>query len=101
MLFNILLVFQIVVALGIVALVLIQHGKGADAGPALSGGSQGLLSASGGGSVLSKLTAILATLFIANSLALSALSGGSDNTLQGSVLSTEQPEQNKDVPQPE
>jgi preprotein translocase subunit SecG len=57
----------------IIGLVLIQHGKGADAGAAFGSGasaSSSVFGSRGSGSFLSRTTAILATLFFANSLAL-------------------------------
>ncbi|MDD3517580.1 MAG: preprotein translocase subunit SecG [Chromatiales bacterium] len=71
MLYGILLVVQVFLSIGLVALVLIQHGKGADAGAAFgSGASATVFGARGSSSFLSRGTAILATLFFANSLAL-------------------------------
>lgn len=71
MLYNVLLVLQILIALSIIGLVLIQHGKGADAGAAFGGGASGtVFGARGSGNFLSRSTAVLATLFFANSLLL-------------------------------
>jgi len=74
MLYNILLVIDIFVALGIIGLVLIQHGKGADAGAAFGGGASGTVFGSkGSGNFLTKLTTCLAVLFFTNTMALSWL----------------------------
>jgi preprotein translocase subunit SecG len=74
MLYNVLLIIQILVALGIIGLVLIQHGKGADAGAAFGGGASGTVFGSkGSGSFLTRLTGILAAVFFANSLMLAWL----------------------------
>jgi len=71
MLYNVLLIAQIVISVSIIGLVLIQHGKGADAGAAFGSGASGTVFGSrGSGSFLSRTTAILASLFFANSLAL-------------------------------
>ena len=71
MLYNVLLIVQVVISVSIIGLVLIQHGKGADAGAAFGSGASGTVFGSrGSGSFLSRSTAILATLFFANSLAL-------------------------------
>ncbi len=68
---TILVVFHLVLAIGIIGLVLIQHGKGADAGAAFgSGASATVFGAQGSGSFLTRATAILATLFFLTSLAL-------------------------------
>ena len=67
----ILTVFHLVLAIGLIALVLLQHGKGADAGAAFgSGASSTVFGAQGSGSFLSRSTAIIATLFFLTSIAL-------------------------------
>jgi len=64
-------VVHIIVAIAVVALVLLQHGKGADMGAAFGSGSSGsLFGATGSANFLSRGTAILATLFFMTSLAL-------------------------------
>ncbi|EXJ14855.1 preprotein translocase subunit SecG [Imhoffiella purpurea] len=68
---TILTVFQVFLSLGLIGLVLIQHGKGADAGAAFgSGASATVFGAQGSGSFLTRLTAIIATLFFLTSMAL-------------------------------
>ena len=68
---TILTVFQVFLSLGLIGLVLIQHGKGADAGAAFgSGASATVFGAQGSGSFLTRLTAILAALFFLTSMAL-------------------------------
>ncbi|MFZ0254710.1 MAG: preprotein translocase subunit SecG [Gammaproteobacteria bacterium] len=75
---NVLLVVQVLAACGLIALVLLQHGKGADAGAAFGSGASGSLFGSRGPtSFLSRSTAILAIVFFANSLVLSYLAGHS------------------------
>jgi preprotein translocase subunit SecG len=62
---------HIAVAISVIALVLLQHGKGADMGAAFGGGSAGsLFGSTGSANFLSRSTAILATLFFATSLIL-------------------------------
>ena len=74
MLTNILLVIHIIIAVAIVALILLQQGKGADAGAAFGGGASGTVFGSqGSASFLSRSTAVLAALFFATSLALAYL----------------------------
>jgi preprotein translocase subunit SecG len=69
------LVFHVIAALGIIALVLLQHGKGADVGAAFGSGSAGSLFGSAGASnFLSKSTAGLAAVFFATSLGLTYFS---------------------------
>lgn len=71
---QVLLVIQILVGIGLVAVVLLQHGRGADAGAAFGGGGGGgagsVFGARGPGTLLTRLTAILATVFFLNSLGL-------------------------------
>lgn len=67
----ILLVVHVVLALGIITLVLLQKGAGANAGAVLGGGGAGsVFGASGSSNFLSKTTAVLATAFFINSLML-------------------------------
>ena len=66
----ILLVVHVVLALGIITLVLLQKGAGANAGAVLGGGAGSVFGASGSSNFLSKTTAILATAFFINSLVL-------------------------------
>jgi preprotein translocase subunit SecG len=69
------LVFHALAALGVIALVLLQHGKGADMGAAFGSGSAGsLFGSSGSTSFLSRATAVLATVFFATSLGLTYIS---------------------------
>jgi len=71
MLYNILLVFEVLLAIGLVALILLQQGKGADAGAAFGSGASGtVFGARGASNFLSRSTAIMATLFFLNCLAL-------------------------------
>ena len=65
MLINILLVVFMLSAVVMVVLILLQQGKGADAGAAFGGGSsQSLFGARGSANFLSRVTAVLATLFL-------------------------------------
>jgi preprotein translocase subunit SecG len=64
---TILVVLHLFLAIGIVTLVLLQHGKGADAGAAFgSGASATVFGAQGSANFLSRSTAILATLFFSD-----------------------------------
>ena len=72
---TLVLVLHILAALGIVVLVLLQHGKGADMGAAFGSGSAGSLFGSAGASnFLSRTTAVLAAVFFATSLGLTYFS---------------------------
>jgi len=68
---NVLVVAHVVIALAIIGLVLLQHGKGADMGSGFGGGASGsLFGATGSANFLSRTTAVLAALFFILSLAL-------------------------------
>ena len=68
---TILVISHLFLALGLVGLVLMQHGKGADAGAAFGAGASGtVFGATGAANFLSRATAALATLFFVTSLAL-------------------------------
>lgn len=70
--FGIVLTIHLIIALLLIALVLVQHGKGADAGANFGGGgsSQSVFGSGGSATFLSRLTAIVATIFFITSLAL-------------------------------
>ena len=87
MLYSILVAIDVLLAIAIIALVLIQHGKGADAGAAFGSGASGTVFGSqGSASFLTKLTTILAVLFFANSLWLAHLA--SNRPVAESVIDT-------------
>lgn len=85
---NVILAVQMLTALGMIGLILIQHGKGADMGAAFGSGSSGsLFGASGSANFLSRTTAVLATVFFVATLALAYL-GNQRPVSTGSVLET-------------
>jgi preprotein translocase subunit SecG len=72
---KVILIVHTLIALGIIALVLLQRGKGADAGAGFGAGASGtVFGARGSGSFFSRATAVLATAFFASSLTLAFLS---------------------------
>ena len=76
LLVSIAIVVQIVSAIGVIILVLLQHGKGADLGAAFGSGASGsLFGASGSANFLSRSTAVAATLFFLATIALTLGSG--------------------------
>ncbi len=90
-LFNLILIVQVLSALAMIGLILMQHGKGADAGAAFGGGgSASLFGASGSANFLSRSTAALATAFFISTLAL-AYFGNARPARSGSVLETAAP----------
>ena len=71
---TIVIAAHVLVALAIIGLVLLQHGKGADMGSGFGGGSSGsLFGATGSANFLSRATAVLATVFFLTSLGLAYL----------------------------
>ena len=74
---NLLFVLQILSAIAMIGLVLIQHGKGADMGASFGSGASGsLFGATGSANFLSRSTAVCATVFFAATLGISVLSNG-------------------------
>jgi preprotein translocase subunit SecG len=85
-LFNLILTVQLLSALGMIGLILVQQGKGADMGAAFgTGGSGSLFGASGSSNFLSRTTAVLATVFFLCTLGLAYL-GTARPADTGSVL---------------
>ena len=88
---TIILTIQMLSALAMIGLILVQHGKGADMGAAFGSGSSGsLFGASGSANFLSRTTAILATVFFVCTLAL-AYFGNQRPTSSSSVLESVAP----------
>jgi preprotein translocase subunit SecG len=78
---TLILVVHVIAGLTIIGLVLLQHGKGADAGAAFGSGSAGsVFGSSGSANFLSRATAIAATVFFLTSLGLTYLSGRNTET---------------------
>jgi preprotein translocase subunit SecG len=93
-------IVHILVAAGVVGLVLLQHGKGADMGAAFGSGSSGsLFGASGSANFMSRATAVLATLFFATSLGLTYFSSQKHATEVKPIMpQTQQPVAPQPVP---
>jgi len=73
---TILMFIHIMASMGLISLVLLQHGRGADAGAAFgSGASQTLFGARGSSNFLTRTTAILAAIFFTTSLLLAYVTG--------------------------
>lgn len=107
-LFTFIVVVQVVSALAIIGLVLLQHGKGADMGAAFGSGASGsLFGATGSSNFLSKSTAIAAAIFFAATLALafvgnkrSAVSGGVMENIPAAPATSVPPASAPSVPAP-
>jgi preprotein translocase subunit SecG len=93
---TLLLVLQVIVAITLIGFILIQHGKGADAGAAFgSGASATVFGSRGSGNFMTRVTTILAIVFLANSLFLSYVS----NKMVGSPASLLENEPSVILPQ--
>ncbi len=95
--FSLLLTVHILVALSIIGLVLMQHGKGADMGAAFGSGASGsLFGATGSANFLSRTTGVLAAVFFVTSLSLAYIASLKPKTA-GSVM--QETVQSQAVPQ--
>lgn len=78
--YQLIIIIHVLLGAGIIGLVLMQQGRGADAGAAFGSGASGsVFGAQGSASFLSRTTAIFAALFFTTSLALAFLSGHTSN----------------------
>jgi len=94
---NVVLIVHVIIAVMIVALVLIQRGKGADAGAAFGAGASGtVFGARGSANFLSRSTAVLAALFFGTSLGLAYL--GAQRKPVESLLDVEAPAETAPAP---
>ncbi len=86
---NLISVIHVLAALGVIGLVLLQHGKGADMGAAFGSGASGsLFGVSGSSNFMSKATAACVVVFFATSLTLAYLASnraGSGSVVKGVV----------------
>jgi preprotein translocase subunit SecG len=81
---TIVLALQLLAALTMIGLVLVQHGKGADMGASFGGGSSGsLFGATGSANFLSRMTAVCATIFFVCTLALAFMSNNGSGRVEG------------------
>ncbi len=101
---TLLFVLQVLVAVALIGFILIQHGKGADAGAAFgSGSSSTVFGSQGSTGFMTKVTAILAVVFLANSLFLGYLATqnvkqGPTSILDRAEVETVQPAVPEDMP---
>ncbi|HZT56789.1 MAG TPA: preprotein translocase subunit SecG [Burkholderiaceae bacterium] len=87
LLLNLVVALQIVSALVMIGLVLIQHGKGADMGASFGSGASGsLFGATGSANFMSRSTAVCAAVFFACTLTLAFYSNDRARASSGSVL---------------
>jgi preprotein translocase subunit SecG len=84
---TLVIVLHVLIALAIIGLVLLQHGKGADMGSGFGGGASGsLFGATGSANFLSRATAVLATVFFVTSLGLAYLASSRPKAEGGTVM---------------
>lgn len=96
MLYNIVLIALVSVSVVLIGLILIQHGKGADAGAAFGSGASGTVFGSQGSSnFLTKTTGILATLFFVLSMALAVIAAQQNRQTEAVTDEFTQTEQKK------
>jgi preprotein translocase subunit SecG len=97
MLVIIILALHVIAAAGLIGLVLLQHGKGADMGAAFGSGASGsLFGASGSANFLSRTTAVLAAVFFLTSMGLTYVT--SHKPQSGSVMEGHKTEQQPAAP---
>jgi preprotein translocase subunit SecG len=98
MLHSIVLIFHVAASLMIIGLVLLQRGKGAEAGTGFGSGASGtVFGARGSANFLSRATGILTALFFASSLALAYLA--TERTAPPSLLQSVPVQQTQSAPQ--
>ena len=83
-----LMVLQAFTSVILIIVILLQFGKGAEAGLMTAAGSESIMSSSTRGNVMVKITAFLAIVFLGNSILLARMS---DTKFQKSILDTEKP----------
>ena len=101
---TIILIFHVLAAAGVIGLILIQQGKGAEAGASFgAGASQTVFGSSGSASFLSRTTAILATVFFVTSFSLAMVARQKANTISdagvpAAAVQQQQAPQTSDAP---
>ena len=84
---NLVVIVQVISALAIIALVLLQHGKGADMGAAFGSGASGsLFGATGSSNFMSKSTGVAAAIFFASTLVLANYATKGADGVSGGIM---------------
>ena len=86
--YTALMVFHAIISVLLIVLVLLQFGKGAEAGLISGGASDAVFSGSQKGNILSRATVVLSVLFMANSILLARIQS---NKTSSSILDSEAP----------
>lgn len=99
--YQLILLVHVLIAIAIIGLVLIQHGKGADIGAAFgSGASNTVFGSQGTGGFLFKLTGGLALAFFVTSLSLSSMIAMQYQKVQKEAIPTQQKNPSNSIPVP-
>ena len=106
-----LMIFQVVITIILIALVLLQFGKGAEAGLLSGGGGESIMTGAQQGNILSKATVVVSVLFMANCILLSKLQADKAGTTifddeapvarplnSDAAMDTKAPMENKEAP---
>ena len=84
---NLVVLLQVISALAIIVLVLLQHGKGADMGAAFGSGASGsLFGATGSSNFMSKSTGVAAAIFFTTTLVLANFASNRDKGVSGGIM---------------
>ena len=95
---QLLLIFHVLIAVCIVAMVLVQHGKGADAGAAFGGGNSGsVFGVQGSSNFLTRATSISVTLFFCTSIALAFIASSKHEASTTTSIAIENSELNNNT----
>lgn len=98
---TLVLVLHVMVALGMIALILLQNGKGAEAGASFGGGASAtVFGASGSANFLTKSTAVLTTIFFLTSLTLAVFAKHQSENLYRLTAPTSAPPTQMSTPSP-
>ncbi|EIJ69484.1 preprotein translocase subunit SecG [Pasteurella bettyae] len=82
--YQALLIIYLLVSIALIGFILVQQGKGADAGASFGGGASGtVFGSAGSANFLSRTTALLATIFFLISIALGNMNSHKNNVKQG------------------
>ncbi len=84
------IILHLLACIGLILIVLLQQGKGADLGAAFGGSSQTVFGSQGAGGFLTRMTTVVAVLFMLTSLGLAYLSA---NRVQATIMKSTAPKQ--------
>lgn len=92
------MILHVLVCIGLILVVLLQAGKGANMGAVFGGSSQTIFGSSGPGTFLSKMTTVVAVIFMITSLGLSYFASQKGGTMMKNVSRPQAPIQQQAVP---